>query len=150
MSKQRDCTSLSVAFAALFLTALPLSHLSAKETVANPATPGVLLLTVEEAKQRALASSNLLSIAALNEEGKAHAIKAAQADYFPKVSGSALLFHFDDDLGKVLSTPGRHITGPRGRSLLTFPPLTREVAVLNENSSFSYVGVVQPITDLLK
>jgi outer membrane protein TolC len=110
----------------------------------------VLRLTVEEAKQRALASSNLLSIAALNEEGKGHAIKAAQADYFPKVVGSALLFHFDDDLGKVITTPGRHLTGPRGRTLFTFPPQSIEAAVLNQNSSFSSVSVVQPITDLLK
>src|SRR5581483_123879 len=102
MSRQPDCTSVSAALTALFLTALPLSQLSANEPAAKASPPGVLRLTVEEAKQQALASSNLLSIAALNEEGKGHAIKAAQADYFPKVVGSALLFHFDDDLGKVI------------------------------------------------
>src|SRR5437870_532904 len=99
MSQQLDCISLKAALIALVLTPIPL--LSAD--VPAKVEPGVVRLTVEEAKQRALASSNLLSIAALNEEGKAHAIKAAKADYFPKVAGSVLFLHFNDDLGTVLT-----------------------------------------------
>src|SRR5262245_10739720 len=149
MSRQLDYIFRSRALFALVLTSLPLSQLLAKDGPARVG-PSVVRLTIVEAKQRALASSNLLSIAALNEEGKAHAIKAAQADYFPKVTGTGLYFRFDDDLGKLLTTPGRRLTGPRGRTLLTFPSRTVEAAILNQNSSFSTVNVVQPITDLLK
>ena len=46
-------------------------------------------MTFEEAKQRALASSKLLNMAGLNAQEKAFAVRAMQADYFPKVSGSS-------------------------------------------------------------
>src|SRR5437762_2883339 len=56
---------------------------------ANAAGTGVRL-TVEEAKQRALANNKLLNIGGLNAEGKAFAVRAAQSDYFPKVVGNVL------------------------------------------------------------
>ena len=122
----------------------------AKAAVADEAPPAVVHLTLEEAKQRALGNSKLLNLAALNAESKAFAVKAAQADYFPKVIGTALYMHFNDDLGTVLATPGRTVSGPRGRPLATFPSLAVDVPVYNQDSAFANVGVVQPLTDLLK
>jgi outer membrane protein TolC len=110
----------------------------------------VLHLTLEDAKQRALANNKLLNLAGMNAQSKAFAIKAAQADYFPKISATALYLHFNDNLGTVLSTQGRTVSGPLGRPLVTFPATTTEVAVLNQDSSAVLVGAVQPITDLLK
>ena len=69
-----------------------------------------------------LSNNKLLNLAALNAESKAFAVKAAQSDYFPKVIGTAMYFHFNDNLGTVLATQGRHVTGPLGSPLVTFPP----------------------------
>ncbi len=61
-----------------------------------------------------------------------------------------MYLHFNDELGTVLATQGRTITGPRGRPLLTFPATAIDVPVLNQDTSLANVGVVQPLTDLLK
>jgi outer membrane protein TolC len=119
----------------------------AKPVGTNPPPP--LHLTLEEAKQRAL-NGKLLNLVALNAESKTYAIKAARADYFPKITASALYFHFNDDLGTVLTVPSRSLTGPRGRPLVTFPSATVAAAVLNQDTSMTQIGLVQPITDLLK
>jgi outer membrane protein TolC len=120
--------------------------------VAPPANApaATLRLTLDEAKQRALANSKLLNLAALNAQSKEFAVRAARANYFPQVLGTALYLHFNDDLGTVLVTQGRTVTGPRGRPLLTFPSTTIDVPVYNQDSSLFNVGAVQPITDLLK
>lgn len=102
-------------------------------------------LTLEEAKERALAASKLLNLAGMNSEAKAYAIKAARADYFPKVTGGVLFFHFNDQLGQVLTTQGRSL-GP----LFTFPPTAVEATALQQNSTFTTVNVLQPLSDLLK
>jgi len=117
---------------------------------APPAAPSVVRLTLEEAKHRALSNNKLINLATLNAEGKAFAVKAARADYFPKVSATAIYLHFDDDLGTVLTTRGRHVTGPRGTPLVTLPPTTINVPVIQQDTSFVNVGAVQPLTDLLK
>jgi outer membrane protein TolC len=106
-------------------------------------------LTLEEAKHRAL-NNKLLNLAALNAESKAYAVKAARADYFPKITASALYFHFQDDLGTVLTVPSHSLTGPKGRALVTFPSASVAAAVLNQDTSFVQIGVVQPLTDILK
>jgi outer membrane protein TolC len=131
------------------------SPLSAQE--APPATPApghappaAVRITLEEAKQRALTNNKLLNLASLNAESKAFAVRAMQANYFPQVVGTALYFHFNDNLGTVLTPGGRTISGPRGVPLVTLPTTTIDAAVLNQDSSFAYFGVVQPITDLLK
>ena len=118
--------------------------------VTQSSQPNIVHLTLEEAKQRALSNNKLLNLAALNADSKAFAIKAAQSDYFPKVIGTAMYFHFNDNLGTVLSTQGRTVTGPLGRPLVTFPAAAVNVPILNQNTSFANVGVVQPLTDLLK
>jgi outer membrane protein len=130
----------------------------AQETLAAPGrlqevpagSAGSVRLTLEEAKQQALAKSKLLNLATLNIEAKGYAIQAARADYFPKITATALYFHFNEDLGTVLSTPGRTISGPLGRPLVTFPATTAAFAVLNQDTSFVHVGAVQPLTDVFK
>jgi hypothetical protein len=122
---------------------------------APPATapqqcPAAMRITLEEAKERALNASKLLTIGSLNVESKAFAVKAVQADYFPKVTGTALYLHFQDQLGTVLSTIGRRVQGPSGRPLLVFPPTVVNVPVFNQDSSFAMITVLQPVTDLLK
>jgi outer membrane protein len=114
------------------------------------AAPMVRRLTLEEAKERALSASKLLNLASMNAQAKAYAIKVARADYFPKVTGGVLYLHFNDDLGNVLTTRGRTISGPRGVPLITFPPTAINVALFQQDSTFTTVNALQPITDLLK
>jgi outer membrane protein TolC len=107
-------------------------------------------LTLDEAKARVVANSKLLGLAALNVEGKGYATRAMRASYFPQVIGTSVYFRFNDDLGHVLTTPGRTISGPRGRPIAGIPALTIEVPVINENTEFTTIAAVQPITALLK
>src|SRR5262249_18430289 len=72
------------------------------------------------------------------------------ADYFPKVVGSVLYLHFNDDLGTVLTGGGRQVSGPKGRPLFTFPTFSVNAAVLNQDSAYAALTAVQPLTGLLK
>src|SRR3954468_5072175 len=128
------------------LISLYLAGLSAAPSVAQDATahapPAAVRITLEEAKQRALANNKLLNIGGLNAESKAFAIKAARSDYFPKVIGTELYTHFNEPLGTVLTT--------RGRPRLGVPPISIAANFLNQDTSLLNIGVVQPVTDLLK
>jgi|SRR5579884_19296 len=148
---------------ASILTAILLAHLSpiaiptdvnAQDLPAPSALESAGLkavrLTLPEAKERALSASKLLNLASMNAEAKAYAIKVARSDYFPKVIGSVLYLHFNDDLGHMLTTQGRTISGPRSVPLLTFPPTAIQVAIFQQDSTFTTLNVLQPITDLLK
>ncbi len=150
----RRCVPLLAALFVFFMVTHRTATLAAQELpaplAAAPEAPAARRLTLEEAKERALTSSKLLNLAAMNAEGKAYAIKAARADYFPKISGTVLYFHFNDNLGQVLTTQGRSISLPSGVPLLSFPPTTIQASILQQNSSFANVNVTQPITDLLK
>src|SRR5436309_240797 len=64
---------------------------------AGPA-PGVVRLSLQDAKQQALANSKLLKLAGHYAQEKAWAIAAAQTDYFPHVMGNVVYMHFSDDL----------------------------------------------------
>jgi outer membrane protein len=117
------------------------------QAVLIPATPGdpapaTLRLTLDDARQRILANNKLLKLAALNVQGKGHATSAARSDYFPKIVGNVVYLHFSDPLGSVVTT--------RGRPILGIPAKTVAVNVLNQDTSFTNVAVLQPITDLLK
>jgi outer membrane protein TolC len=125
------------------------AQVSPKPAPAPAGVAPVVRLTLEDAKNRALSNNKLLNMGALNVQSKAFAVKAAQSDYFPKVVGSDIYLHFNDDLGKVITTQGRTLTGPLGRPLLTFPPTAIEAAVLNQDSNFLLISAVQPLTDLL-
>jgi outer membrane protein len=146
---------------ALLLAALAAAQLAsiiaARAAGAPPQAPApavapssVVHITLEEAKERALGNNKLLNLAALNAQSKAFAVKAARADYFPKVVGTEVYLHFNDDLGTVLSTQGRTVSGPRGRPLAMFPATSVDLPVLNQDTSVANIGAVQPLTDLLK
>jgi outer membrane protein TolC len=128
----------------------PPAALQPQTTLTVQGPPPTMRLTLDEAKQRALSANKLLNLANLNTESKAYAIKAARADYFPKVTASALFFHFNDDLGTVLTVPSHSLTGPKGRALVTFPSASAAANVLNQNTSFVNLQAIQPLTDVFK
>ena len=154
--KSRDWSLyLLAAFTTALLASLDAGRAAAAEPPAPAAVPAnappaVVHMTLEEAKQRAIGNSKLLNLAALNAESKAFAVKAAQADYFPKMTGTALYLHFNDNLGTVLTSQGRTVTGPLGRPLVTFPATAVDVPILNQDTSLVNIMAVQPLTDLLK
>jgi outer membrane protein TolC len=106
-------------------------------------------LTLEEIKQKVLSDSKLLNLAALNVKSKGYATRAMQANYFPQVIGSVVYFHFDDNLGDAVTLGNKaRIAGrtPLGGLF----PLSFDVPIFDQNSEFSTVAMVQPITDLLR
>jgi outer membrane protein TolC len=107
-------------------------------------------LTLEDAKQRVLEDSKLLHLAALNVQSKEYATRAMRASYFPQIVGNLVYFRFNDDLGTVLTTPGRKVQGPKGMPIANLPSLAINLPVLNENTTLTTIAAVQPLTDLLK
>jgi outer membrane protein TolC len=139
----------SAILAALCFAGLFASRSAAQQAPAN-APPGTVRLTLDEIKQRVLADNKLLQLAAMNVQSKGYATRAAQALYFPQIIGNVVYFHFNDDLGTVLTTQGRHVVGPRGRPLGVLPSFAINLPVLDQNTTFSTINAVQPLTDLLK
>jgi outer membrane protein TolC len=105
------------------------------------ATPQTYRLTLCEAKQLALQNNQNLVLARLNVAEKRYGISAAKRDYLPKVFGNVTYLHFNDDLGTVLSA-GR---GPLG----ILPPITKTVAVVNQDTTVVSLLAAQPITKLI-
>jgi outer membrane protein TolC len=101
----------------------PVAPAGSGATTAPPVSsqPVVQRLTLEEAKQRVVANSKLLALAATNVDAKGYATRALRANYFPQIVGNAVYFHFNDDLGTVLTTPGRHVNGPGAGRCSTSP-----------------------------
>jgi X-X-X-Leu-X-X-Gly heptad repeat protein len=133
---------------AVFAVACLVASLSGNRTMAQQvpppptsspalAAPGTYRLTLEDARQLALANNTQLQLGRLNVEEKRIAIRAAQTDYLPKILGSAAYVHFNDNLGMV-ETPG-----------LILPSKTIAVSVINQNSSYGSIMIAQPITQLI-
>ncbi len=100
-------------------------------------------LTLEEARQLALANNKALALARLNVEEKGHVANAAAKDFFPKLIGNVTYFHFNEELGSV-------VTVQKGRLGVLAPGVaTVDVAVLNQDTALSTVMVAQPITKLI-
>jgi outer membrane protein TolC len=96
-------------------------------------------LTLDDAKSRALENSVIMEMASEQIIAKCHALTAAQKDYLPKLLNSLVYFHFDSDLGKVVTTPG------------IFNPATAiTVPIVQQDSTIYTAMAVQPITALLK
>ncbi len=94
-------------------------------------------LTLDEARQIALANNKAVGLAHLNIDEKQYATAAATKDYFPKLLGSVTYFHFDNPLGTVLTTSG---------SVL---PTSIPVNVVNQDAALTTALVAQPITKLI-
>jgi outer membrane protein TolC len=109
---------------------------------AVPAGPAVRRLTLDEARQLALANKALV-LARLNVEQLQHATAAARKDYLPKIIGSVDYLHFNDNLGQVL-------TFERGKFGILQPGVsTFSVPVVNQNATLNTILVAQPITKLI-
>jgi outer membrane protein TolC len=112
-------------------------------TAAAPAGPPVQRLTLAEAKELALRNNKALALARLNVAEKGYAADAARKDYFPKLLGIDDYFHFNDNLGSVVSLRrGRFGILPPGVTTINF-------AVFNQDSNLASVMVAQPITKLI-
>jgi outer membrane protein TolC len=120
----------------------------AQEGVSSPAPPPgpARRLTLEEARQLALQNNQSLALARLNVQATEHATVAARKDYFPKLLGNVRYFHFNDNLGTVV-TAASGASGAFG----ILPPggFTKSASVLNRDSALSTVFVAQPITQLI-
>ena len=108
-----------------------------------PLAPDVRRLTLEEARQLALANNKALTLARLNVQEKRYATAAAKRLYGPQVLGAANYFHFDQPLGQiVVSASGRF-------GLLTPGTVLANTAVINQDAWFGTIFVAQPITKLI-
>jgi outer membrane protein TolC len=134
-----------------YLATLPINPAVAQDGSAKVhAAPTTMRLTLDEVKQRVLADNKLLHLAALNVQSKGSATRAAQALYFPQIIGQSVYLHFNDDLGTVLTTQGRHVIGPRGQPLGVLPSFAINLPVINQDTALTNIAAVQPLTDLLK
>ena len=81
------------------------SGATAQEILPPPpsSTPTARRLTLEEARQLALQNNPGLALARLNVTTKEHATAAARKDYFPKLLGNLTYFHFNENLGTVVT-----------------------------------------------
>jgi outer membrane protein TolC len=102
-----------------------------------PAAP--YRLTLEEAKSRALSSSVIMDLASWQVTAKCQALAAARKDYWPKLLNSFSYFHFDSDLGTVVTTPG-----------ILNPATQIAVPVIEQDAQMYTAAAIQPITPLLK
>ncbi|HVS37688.1 MAG TPA: TolC family protein [Gemmataceae bacterium] len=126
-----------------FLAAHAPTPVSGQNAAPPAPAPTVRRLTLEEARQLALAGNKSLTLARLNVIEKQHAADAARKDYLPKIMGVETYFHFDHDLGSV-------VTIQRGK-LGLLPPGAAfvDATVLNQDTSLATVFVAQPITKLI-
>ncbi len=139
MSNRHRWSVCTVFWIAALLARLDLARVSAQEPPGGafaPAPPCAYYLTLEEAKQRALANSKLRSLAYMNIQAKCEGRYVMEADYYPKLFAGFTGFQFDRPLGRVF-TPG---------------PLNVPVAVdlVGQDLGLTTVTAVQPITALLK
>jgi outer membrane protein TolC len=96
-------------------------------------------LSLSEAISRTLENSVIMDLASTQVAAKSHALQAAQKDFLPKLLNSFTYFHFDSDLGTVVTTPG------------IFNPATAvTVPIVNQDAPLYSAVAVQPITPLLK
>ncbi len=108
-----------------------------------PAPPGVVRLSLGEAKARALSQNRDLLLGRLAIQEKSLATEAARTDYFPKVLGNVTYFHFNQNLGNVL-------TFQRGKFGLFQPGSAAiPINVIRQDSTLGSFTVAQPITKLI-
>jgi outer membrane protein TolC len=128
----------------------------AQELASPTAAAPTYRLTLEEARQQALALNRKLHLGRLNVDEKQIAISAAVTDYLPKVLGSAAYLHLNDNLGSVLATSGRQlggaVIGPGGIIQIpsvTIPGRTISANFVNQDAAYGALIVAQPITKLI-
>jgi outer membrane protein TolC len=144
--------TLSTAFLAVTYLAALATHQAVAQGEQTPAAaaPATVRLTLDEVKARVLADNKLLQLAARNVQSKDYAIRSARSLYFPQIVGQSIFAHFNDDLGTVLSTPGRQVRGPKGVPIANLPAIAINLPVINQETAVNTIAILQPITDLLK
>jgi outer membrane protein TolC len=96
-------------------------------------------LSLAEAKSRVLETSIVMELASSQVAAKCFALEAARKDFLPKLLNSFTYFHFDSDLGTVVTTPG------------IFNPATAvTVPIVNQDAPLFSAVAIQPITPLMK
>ena len=160
MRTRTGCALVSPGLLGLFFAGLMPPALAAQEVPAPEASPPAAhRLTLEQARDLALANNKQLQLGRLNIQGKQIAVRAEARDYFPKVLGTGAYLRFDEPLGTVVTTPGRQLGGqtiqilPRGPGIqiptITVPSQSVAVNVANRDSAFGALMVAQPITKLI-
>jgi outer membrane protein TolC len=98
---------------------------------------------LDEARQLVLHNNKALSLANLNVAEKGYATAAARKDYLPKAIALDTYFHFNEDLGSV-------VTVQKGK-LGLLPPgaVTTSASVLNQETNLATLMIAQPITKLI-
>jgi outer membrane protein TolC len=94
---------------------------------------GTYRLTLDDAKERALANNKELTLARFNIMEKSFATSAAKRDYLPKLLGNVNYFHFNQSLGEVATF--------RTGSLGILPTTSRTIAVnvVNQNANLAAI-----------
>lgn len=125
------------------LSVMPMPALGLGQPQVADATPGLMRLTLDEAKHLALNNNKALTLARLNTQEKFYAKAGAQTFYLPRIIGSSAYVNFNNDLGSIITTRARSF-GP-----INIASKTANLAVFNQNSSISGVTALQPITKLI-
>jgi outer membrane protein TolC len=100
-------------------------------------------ITLEQVRQQALRNATISPLARLGQlslEAARQHVLGAQADYFPKISATAVNLHFDQFLGQIL-TLQRPLTG--GVAEVGVP-------IAYQTQTLVAVTLVQPITPILQ
>src|SRR4051812_15083977 len=107
--------------------------------VASDRLPSTYPLSLADAKARVLENSVIMELASTQIAAKCYTMQAAEKDYLPKLLNAFSYFHFDSDLGRVLTTPG-----------VFNPATTVAIPVINQDAPQYTALAVQPITPLWK
>jgi outer membrane protein TolC len=148
VKENRAMTHRKIAAAWAVISMLGLQRAIAQEAMPEPVplngVPATTTarFTLQEAKERAIASNKLLNLASMNVKGKEFATRAMQANYGPQIGWMGQYFHFNEDLGTVVTTRGLPRLGVAGKTI--------NAAVFNQDSPFNTLYAAQPLTDLLK
>ncbi|MFL5327564.1 MAG: TolC family protein [Gemmataceae bacterium] len=148
---------------AVILAVLVMSYLQpgyAQQVLPTPhppsSPPHAMTLSLEQAKDLALANNKQLELGRLNVQEKQIAISAAKTDYLPKLLGSATYLHFNNDLGTVVATRDRALggaqIGPGGFiqvPTVTIPGRAVTANVVNQDVTVGALMIAQPITKLI-
>jgi outer membrane protein TolC len=111
-------------------------------TVLPPGPRSVYRLSLEDAQRIALADNTGLVLGRLGVQEKSIAVDAARRDYFPKLLGSDLYFHFNSNLGRVVGVAsGKLGILPSGTPVA--------VTAVNQDSNLFSITLAQPITKLI-
>src|SRR5262245_61317325 len=147
---------LSPVFSLTLVVALRAEDRRAAVSVPGNGPPTVTRLTLEQARDMALAHNQKLILGRMNVDEKGIAVSAAKRDYFPKLLGTSTYLHFNENLGTVLATRDRTLggttIGPRGQIQLptiSIPGRTISANVLNKDTWYGTMMVAQPITKLI-